>query len=219
MVYAGNKGDRRFTLGVSGRLKDENLVMWDSETNSLWSQILGVALHGEAKGTELDMLPAIFVGLGTWKRMHPESKVLNLSTVRAKGWYYTSEDLARGTVDDRRGTLDLGVGLRHGGDTLGVSMSKLHKDGLVPVEVGGVPLAIVWHEAEHAVLVYDRRIGDQPMDLVLEGTELTYGDQRWDALTGKTVADGQALRRFPYLPTYMRAWKSYYEGGRILDDD
>ena len=127
--------------------------------------------------------------------------------------------MARGTVDDRRGTLDLGVGLRHGGDTLGVSMSKLHKDGLVPVEVGGVPLAIVWHEAEHAVLVYDRRIGDQPMDLVLEGTELTYGDQRWDALTGKTVADGPTLRRFPYLPTYMRAWKSYYEGGRILDDD
>ena len=31
MVYAGKKGEQQFTLGVSGRLMDRNLVMWDVE--------------------------------------------------------------------------------------------------------------------------------------------------------------------------------------------
>ena len=107
MVYAGDKGEKRFTLGVSGRLKDRNLVMWDQETGSLWSQILGVGLHGKAKGVELDMLPAIFVSMSTWKRMHPKTKVLNMSLVRQRSWFYTSKDLARGTVRGRQGPLTL----------------------------------------------------------------------------------------------------------------
>ncbi len=76
MVYAGQLGDRKVHLGVSGRLMDNNLIMWDEETNSLWSQILGEAIYGPSKGDVLDMLPAIFVGLGTWARMHPDSLVL-----------------------------------------------------------------------------------------------------------------------------------------------
>ena len=82
MVYAGKIGDRKYHLGVSGRLKDNNLIMWDEQTNSLWSQITGEALHGKSKGKTLGMLPAVFVGLGTWKRMHPETLVLDLSNVR-----------------------------------------------------------------------------------------------------------------------------------------
>ena len=50
MVYAGRIGDKNYHLGVSGRLKDNNLIMWDQETNSLWSQITGEALHGTGPG-------------------------------------------------------------------------------------------------------------------------------------------------------------------------
>ena len=39
MVYAGKVEGKPVTLGVSGRLLEGNLVMWDRETNSLWSQI------------------------------------------------------------------------------------------------------------------------------------------------------------------------------------
>ena len=183
MVYAGKKGQGQYTLGVSGRLMDENLVMWDEETGSLWSQILGKGLQGDAEGVELDMLPAIFVGMGTWHRMHPDSKVLNLSTVRAKPWYYTSHDLARGSVRGRAGVDQLGVGLRRSGDTLGVPLSLVHAKGVVSVEVGGMPLIVVWQPAEEAVLVYQSSVGGVPLSFVLADGVLAEkgGDRRWNA--------------------------------------
>ena len=108
MVYAGKVGRKELTLGVSGRLMKRNLVMWDPETNSLWSQIKGEGIHGKMKGKTLDMLPAVFVGLGTWKKMHPDTEVLDLSGVRHKGWYYTTDNLASG-LNDRESKLGIGV--------------------------------------------------------------------------------------------------------------
>lgn len=221
MVYAGDVGERRFTLGVSGRLLDENLVMWDEETGSLWSQILGEALQGNAKGTRLDMLPAVFVGLGTWRRMHPDTHVLDLSTVRVKDWYFTSEDLARGTVSERRGELDLGIGLRQGEHTLAVALPLLHQKKLLEVDLDGVPLALVWDEREHAALAYDRRLGDRTISLTLTDRTLQEvdGEGRWDVLSGQPAnGDTAALPRFPYLPTYLRAWRTYYPDGEIRSE-
>ncbi len=209
MVYAGQIGERKLHLGVSGRLMDNNLIMWDEETNSLWSQILGEAIYGPSKGDVLDMLPAIFVGLGTWARMHPDSLVLNMSTVRQRGWFFTNEDLARGA--------GLGIGLRHGGDTLAVPMTLLRDKGLVQVEVDGIPLAVVWHAGEKAALVYRRDPDGRAINLELQGDELVAGDRRWHVLTGKPAGSAEPLSRFPYVPSYVRAWRSYYPEGRVLN--
>ncbi len=215
MVYAGQIGERKLHLGVSGRLMDNNLIMWDEETNSLWSQILGEALYGPSKGKVLDMLPAIFVGLGTWKRMHPDTLVLNMSTVPQRVWYFTNDDLARGRAS-RPGS-ELGIGLRHDGDTLAVPMRLLHDKRLVQVEVGGVPLAVVWHAWEKAALVYRRDPDGRAINLELQGDELVAGDRRWQVLTGKPAGDAEPLSRFPYVPSYVRAWRSYYPEGRVLN--
>lgn len=219
MVYAGTKDQQKFTLGVSGRLMDDNLVMWDEETGTLWSQILGKGLHGAAKDIELDLVPAVFVGLGTWKRMNPETRVLDMSTVRAKGWFYTTEDLARGKVTAQGQLLTLGVGLRHGDDTLVVSLPLMQKNKVVQVEVDDIPLAVVWHDDEQAALVYDRRLVDGTVELELRDDELRErgGDRRWDPVTAASIeGEGPALQRFPYLPTYWKAWKTYYPDGRTL---
>ena len=215
MVYAGKVGKQKVSLGVSGRLKDANMIMWDEETNSLWSQIKGEALYGKSKGKQLDLVPAIFVGLGTWKKMHPKTLVLNMSTVRARSWYYTTEDMARGSVEDRRrGKLKIGLGLRHAGDVLAVDLQKIQKDGVVQTKVGEVPIAIVWVAAHSVPLVYDRRLGGDTLDLKLKDGQLQAGNRTWDPLTGK--AKGKRLRRFPYIPTYMNAWKTYYPNGKTL---
>jgi hypothetical protein len=211
MVYAGKIGDKKYSLGVSGRLKDSNLIMWDEETNSLWSQIKGEALYGKSKGKKLGMLPAIFVGLGTWKRMHPDTLVLDLSNVRATSWFYKTDDLAKGavhmrTMGGRQRKAVLGIGLRHKGKTLCVAMPMLHDKGLVQAEVGGVPLAVVWDTKESAALVYDRRYQGKTLDLRLHGSKLVTkaGEHGFDVLTGKPAkGQGEALGRFPYVPTYL----------------
>ena len=56
--------------------------MTGKKLSSLWSQILGVGLHGPRKGQRLGMLPAVFVGYGTWQRMAPRTRVLDMEPVR-----------------------------------------------------------------------------------------------------------------------------------------
>jgi hypothetical protein len=224
MVYAGELEGKKLSMGVSGRLEhqadDRNLIMWDEESKSLWSQIRGVGLSGPNEGKRLDMIPAIFVGLGTWSRMHPDSKVLDLSTVRAESWYYTSEDLARGTVQANRRSYDLSIGLRNKDDVLAVPFPLLHEQGVVTVEVGGLPLAVVWHADESAALVYELAKGDANAELSLKDGELSDGgDGRWDALTGMNLGQREDLTRFPYLPSYLEAWMGYYPDSRVLKLD
>ncbi len=193
MVYAGKVKNRKRTLGVSGRLMQRNLVMWDEETDSLWSQLTGEALYGKAKGERLDMLPAVFVGFGTWKKLHPKTKVLDLELVRARGWHFTTDDLARGYSKGRRGKQELGIGLRHGKDTLLIPLSALHAEKSISIEVDGIRLEVEWDAVEKAAFVYEVGKG----------------------VKGKTASRKAGTRRpFPYLPTYLAAWGRYYPKGR-----
>lgn len=224
MVYAGSIGRDKFKLGVSGRLKDSNLVMWDAETNSLWSQLRGEALYGPSKGKQLDMLPAVFVGLGTWSRMHPKTKVLDMSTVRQKGWFYKNTDLARGKVRARefRGPMrwfTLGIGLRENKDRVVVALPRIHQDRVVELSVDKRPVAVVWDAEESAAFAYDRRVHGNEVSLRLEGSELRDGSgNRWNLRTGKELsADMPALARVPYVPTYVSAWQRYYPKSRVVD--
>nr|WP_233265148.1 DUF3179 domain-containing (seleno)protein [Halomarina oriensis] len=54
-------GVRELTFGVSGKLADDDLVMYDRETESEWKQSLGTAIAGPLAGTDLDVLPAALV--------------------------------------------------------------------------------------------------------------------------------------------------------------
>jgi hypothetical protein len=199
MVYAGNIGKQKVSLGVSGRLRKRNLVMWDEETNSLWSQITGEALYGKSKGKRLDMLPAVFVSMQTWLKMHPKTKVLDMLTVQHKGWFYTSKDLTKGKAEGQA----LAIGLRHEKTTLAIPMSHLHQHPRLEVELDGIPLLVVWQQEDAAVLVYQRPVED-------------FHIKDYDLLTGKAKEGESELQRFPYIPTYLKAWQTYYPDGKVL---
>lgn len=226
MVYAGTVKGREVTLGVSGRLigveksresgiDTRNLVMWDPETKSLWNQMRGEAVYGPAKGDQLDMLPAVFVGLGTWSRMHPETRVLDLEPVRAARWHFTTEDLARGTVKQH----EIAVALRRGEETLAVRMSTLHEQGVVHFVLEDTPLAAVWVAEENAALVFERASSDPDSELRVEGRTLHAADgkRRWNALTGAAEAGTDtALVAHAYIPCYLAAWQEYYPASKVF---
>jgi len=46
-----------YDFGVSGFLRNSDLIMWDRQTESWWQQFTGRAIVGEMTGAELDMLP------------------------------------------------------------------------------------------------------------------------------------------------------------------
>ncbi len=67
-------------FGVSGLLHESNLVMYDRQTESLWSQSLGKALVGEYVGTELDLVSAQFMTVGEVREFAPDATILSEDT-------------------------------------------------------------------------------------------------------------------------------------------
>ena len=84
------------TLGVSGKLVDGNLVMYDRETDSLFLQASGEGLEGELAGETLQELDEESWGLvpwGRWKIEHPDTLVLTCAHCEGRGE-------ATGTIDE-----------------------------------------------------------------------------------------------------------------------
>lgn len=67
-------------FGVSGLLYNSDVLLFDRDTESLWSQIIGKAISGAFKGTALEMLPLTHTTWSDWKQRYPESTVLSEHT-------------------------------------------------------------------------------------------------------------------------------------------
>jgi hypothetical protein len=68
------------TFGTTGLLYNSNLVMYDRETNSMYSQILGLGVSGPQKGVDLGTLPVTTTTWEKWKQTHPSTQVLSRKT-------------------------------------------------------------------------------------------------------------------------------------------
>ena len=65
-------------LGVSGLLHNNDLIMYDRKTESLWQQITGQAIAGPRRGSTLQSLPVTMNLWGEWKAANPGAEVLAL---------------------------------------------------------------------------------------------------------------------------------------------
>lgn len=77
------KVDNQITeLGVSGKLHNSDLVMYDRLEGNLWQQITGEAIVGPAarRGENLVEIPLATTTWGEWKKAHPQTKVLSRET-------------------------------------------------------------------------------------------------------------------------------------------
>ncbi len=70
--------DRRF--GVSGLLYNSDVLLYDRESESLWSQLLGRAIAGPMKGWRLEALPLEHTNWRDWRGRHPRTLVLSRRT-------------------------------------------------------------------------------------------------------------------------------------------
>ena len=100
-------------FGVSGKLWQSNLLMYNRATNSAnesyWSQVLGEAVKGPHTGIELDVLESDTMTYKNWKQTHPNTKVLSRKTGTRRDYsrdpyegYYESERVMFGKVTDNR---------------------------------------------------------------------------------------------------------------------
>lgn len=80
MVFDAEAGGRRREFGVSGLLYNSDVLLYDRESESLWSQVMKRAVSGPAKGLALRQIPARHTTWENWRREHPASVVLSFET-------------------------------------------------------------------------------------------------------------------------------------------
>ncbi len=71
---------RVLNFGVSGLLYNSDVLLYDRQTQSLWSQLLGQAISGPMKGHHLKMLPLSHTTWADWRKSHPATEVLSANT-------------------------------------------------------------------------------------------------------------------------------------------
>lgn len=80
IVYEGNVNGRVLTLGVSGLLYNSDVLLYDRETETLWSQILSKAVNGPLSGQKLTMVSSSQTSWAKWLKQYPDTKVLSTDT-------------------------------------------------------------------------------------------------------------------------------------------
>jgi len=79
-AFAAVIDGRHYEFGVSGLLYNSDILMYDRQTGSLWSQLMVQAVTGPMKGTRLEQLPLSNTSWREWVERHPDSRVLSNKT-------------------------------------------------------------------------------------------------------------------------------------------
>jgi len=231
IVYDATVDGQALEFGVSGKLADDDLVMYDRQTESEWKQSRGEAISGEFEGRTLDVLPASILPYGRFLAAHPDGVVLHppggKSEVASEddrparirydlGPYDDYFDSDGYGLDAHRGSGGRGgwdhdafdaksvvIGLEFGDEAVGVPVPVVEAaDGVIQVEVGGDSIA-VFASPDGAHAFFDDGLSFEPAEA--QGTFRADGAS-WDGATGESN-DGRQLERTPARRLFAFTWR------------
>jgi hypothetical protein len=188
-IFSGSSTGYDFGRG----LINDNLLIVDRKTKSVWNQLSCKAVVGELKGEQLDLLPSIQSTWDFWKQRYPETGVaVNSDTTGAafpsnlfsKPYYH---DWIPGTPrpKERRSNHNLVY--------LGLG-----------VDAGGSQVFFPMLELENA---------DQPLSYNLNGNDLII---HYDAEGRTAWAENSQGKLIAGSMVYQRSWEKFYPKSQIF---
>lgn len=76
LTFDRRVGGRTLSFGVSGKLRNSDMVMYDRETESWWQQAEGIGIVGELTGRTLKQLPTWMESWAEFKARNPNGLVM-----------------------------------------------------------------------------------------------------------------------------------------------
>jgi len=80
MAFDARVAGKDRTFGVSGLLYNNDVLLYDRQSETLWSQIESKAVAGPLKGKELEYIETAHTTWEKWKEQHPQTRVLSDET-------------------------------------------------------------------------------------------------------------------------------------------
>ena len=187
MAYDAVMDGKRFLFGVSGKLYNSNVLFYDKETESLWSQIKMEAVTGPMTGRKLELLPLEHTTWADWQLKHPQTTVLSQRTGYRR-------DYARDPYGDYEQNNRIFFPVAH-------EDSRLHRKAWVlGVMVNGQTKAYPFQSLAQAPQPLEDEAGGQKI-------WINYDSQNQSAV----VKDGRG-EIIPSVQAYWFAWAAFYPG-------
>lgn len=174
MVFDRTIGGKVRTFGVSGLLFQSDVLMYDRQNESLWSQLKMESVSGPDVGKKLRWLPSEHLIWKAWKEKYPSGEVLSTETGHRRNYegaayaeYFAREEtmfpVPKTRAEFPNKTTVLGVIV--GGKAKAYPVDKLPDGRAVKDTLGGEPVTITFHHTERRPEVRDAR--GEPLPAVM----------------------------------------------------
>lgn len=243
LCYSALVYDRRVNgvvpyFGVSGLLRNSDMVMYDNVTESFWQQFTGEAIVGDMVGETLELIPTQIISFKQYKDAYPGGSVLSKVTGYDRSYgqnpYLGYDDvdqspfLFQGDIDDRLPPNEKVIAVKDGDINKAFPYSITKEEHVINDNINGTPV-VIFH-GKGAVSALDERTIAESKEVgstgvfnpVIEGEILTFKyedgyfidnetSSKWD-ITGKAVYGkflGKNLERIKHGDYFAFAWFAF----------
>jgi hypothetical protein len=203
---------------------NENALLRDEETRSVWQQSTGEAIFGPLKGRQLEPLPSNELSFALWRREQPNGQILKPATpyesdYEPKNWE-SSIAATRAVIDTTESGIaphQLMVGVTEEGLSTAYPIEAILSTKLIQDQVEGLPLVVVVGPDKTSIRAFEA-IGNR-------GTKLTFANDQGESVmrdtqTGsswnfkgcavKGLLIGQCLKEIDVHKDYWFDWMNHH---------
>ncbi len=211
----GGRSDDRLTMGVSGLLFNNNLIMYDRrDDRTLFPQMIHKGVEGPGSNEALKLLPVVETTWGYWKRLYPSTTVvsgntpgsygLNRYRVYPYGGYMSPTSgplfsvfpaLGENPTSQLYSPKHLTLGVRFNENAKAYPFPALGQEAVINDTVAGQNILVVWYAREQLAVPYFRTYLGRTLTFErVTSTDLVYPFMLKDKETGSTWnLKGQAV--------------------------
>ncbi|MCH7880452.1 MAG: DUF3179 domain-containing protein [Proteobacteria bacterium] len=174
-------------FGVSGLLYNSDVLLYDRNTDSLWSQIMGQSISGKLVGEKLRQIPITHTTWKDWVQKNPDTLVLSTDTGFSRDY---ARDPYAGYEQSRQ--LFFQVSNR--------APDTYHpKERVVGLDIGGVYKAYPLIELE--------KYGKSQFTDTINGKTITVN---WDSINRSVSITDSSGSEIPSIEGFWFAWFAFY---------
>jgi len=214
------------TFGVSGKLIMNALVMYDHQSDTLWSQFLSRGVQGPLANQALEIVPAVQTTWQQWLNLHPDTLVLD-KRGRYQGdsyeGYYNGGStgiIGESNKDRRLPKKELVIGMTVSGFAKAYPFSAISEQTVINDHFAGEAVVITFEPISESGAAFERRLDGRTLTFEpaagREGIALMRDQETgslWQVLTGQAVEGplfGQKLERLPSHYSFWFAWSDFH---------
>jgi hypothetical protein len=211
IVYQREVDGRELLFGITGQLWKSNLVMYDRETGTLWSQFLGEAELGRLKGVRLRKMPSVKTDWRTWYARYPNGTVAVLGR--------NSRNYRAEFYDDIR--LELVLGIASGEKAKAWRLKRVLKDRLLNDDFDNRPVVVLGEPESYTAVLYARTVQGEVLTFHPSGEKIVddQTESTWDLLTGRALTGplaGKSLTPLPATVSLEDPWLAFHPESEVV---